>query len=310
MYAIFIDTFQRELGVYAVSVTETAKGLVLRKAATLEDFPLREVPLMIVRAEGYEARSSAGFVSVHPGEGAVRAQVIGLCGFPWIGGLRAIAPMSVVVVGDAMVKDIDTHKNLNTATAEAAKELLPLCTRGTLLMQGQSNYVEAFEISGSLPDLSDIPKEHRDAPGDIFSPVGISKVIFGKEIRRRKIEYEGEKFPFEGVLLTAALARAAWYDGKIYNSSWGAFDLNVIRPDEALDIVKDYVENGWKISIYHGHIAAHDESGMEVLGFDLHKVKKEDWFRVFFLRLKKILADFGEDEDGDLEEQFSSYLSS
>ena len=259
MYGIYLDTTSRSLPWYAVSITRTTEGgLVLRNAALLPDCPKEEIPLLLVDARGYEARSSAGFVAVKKSqyswiEGRPATQtVVGMCGFPRAKSLRPIYPhISVLALPGAVVEPIDTHTNLNDATAEAALEMLPLSLDhlGLMVLEGQSNYTTAYKVSlgeaarekaekeERFPELSDIPLEHRE---DVFSPLEMEKTKLRSRLRSMfqdtsdPIERTGIVFVVVTLLM---LGSTHW--------AW----QGILSPEMTQKIYDDFQAAGWRLGI-------------------------------------------------------------
>jgi len=193
MTVLFIDTRDRLLSVWTASVTQTATGLVLRLAAQLGSLAelvanrgrRMEFPL-VIGTGGYQAQSSAGFVSVRCGSwGVARPDIVGGTGFGYekyletegrtrrVGdGLRRFRePLPAVFLpAGCTVETVLTHGNSNHDTANAAVAGLELLGAGlgvVVIAEGQSDRTRGFAIRGFAADRTgqgwreEMPLEHR-----------------------------------------------------------------------------------------------------------------------------------------------------
>lgn len=206
--AILIETSDRKnLSVSAVAVTEVPnRGLVLRFGAEIGSLDevvghIFELPV-IVSVRGWNAYSSAGFISVE--SSLPRQTVIGIQGLPWMGkkSLRLLGePMEVVVFSSgARIKKIDTHgigKNSNPAAAAAANLALEIMAQidplRVIISEGQSDYTVAWEVR-ALPSsdehaepVIEWPTEHRL---DRFSDKEITEKVLRCRSMYKNEDYE------------------------------------------------------------------------------------------------------------------------
>ena len=259
MFGVYLDTTSRSLPWYAVSVTRTSGGgLVLRNAALLPNYPKGEIPLLLVDARGYEARTSSGFVKVAKNQnswldGPTALQtIIGMCGFPRAKSLRPIYPhIPVVALPGAVVEPLYTHSNKNIATAEAALKMLPLSLDHLELMilEGQSNYTTAYLVSlgkvtrenaereGKFPALPDIPLEHRE---DLFSPLEREKTKLRYHLRSLLRDAEDPNEQAGRVLVVVTLI--------MLGSTHWAWQ-NILSQEMARFIYDDFLAAGWRLGI-------------------------------------------------------------
>lgn len=230
---VYIDTTTRKLRCYAVSVTETDMGLVIRNAAELPHLPQEAVPFVLVDERGYEARSSCGFVTVVTAA-TQRKLVCGACGFPWAPGLRPIARYPVSVVPDARIRVLRTHKNYSPDCAEAAREILPLAVRPSdvLIMEGQSNWTTALYIEPRAQEKISFPPEHRK---EMFTAINVAKAGLRYALRHiDPAKRDGHVFIL-AALLALGTERVPW--------------APVIDKSVAQAICDQFFAAGWRLGI-------------------------------------------------------------
>lgn len=242
--AIYVDTTDRDLPGYAVSITATPEGIVLRYATELPRVPFNQTLPFIIPVKGYEAQSSAGHVDIIFSRGVPIVKVVGACGFPWAKSLRPIKPFSAVVMPQARLQPLRTHENSNSSTAGAVGLLEDTLVPGeVLILEGQSDYTSAILVTPleKRPKMPKFREEHRQ---DIISKKGIALAIAKSELKRYSC-FEGVTNPWERL------------DGSIYASTvlflFGITDVaeeytNYLSPSLAKEIVAEYEEAGWTLS--------------------------------------------------------------
>lgn len=219
MEALYINTTDRLLPTSFVSVTKSSTGLVIRKALSGPNlFSMRDgmIPMpVIIPVNGYQARSSAGFVKIF--WGVMQSDfIVGECGFPRRGeNDSAPAPLRltreplpcVVLARGAFISQVETHHNSNCRTRDASMKGIEwmVAQEGCVncpvwIMEGQSDHVRAIRIAPNRDVTSvEFPPEHRD---DMFTP----EAIVRKTLCRGGWRYESQ----EGVE-AAMLCRCAHY---------------------------------------------------------------------------------------------------
>lgn len=274
MNALFIDTYNRNVKVSAVSVTEIpGKGLVLRFGAEVGSlwqltdvdgvFRNADMPI-IVALGGYAAQSSAGFVDVMLGyRGAstrIHTHIVGIQGMPFQKkkGLSAMSnPMEVIVLRPGTnITALDTHArrkpgkmwHSNSATAKAAEAGVKLRTairpNSIFVLEGQSDYAQAWELAAERSAYAEsfspeFPEEHR---AEIFS----SEKMLESAVRRLAKGSEGRK------ALTYAVLRAAFRAGKGagFVADFPVAVRKILGEEEIERIVEErvsaYEAEGWK----------------------------------------------------------------
>jgi len=174
MEALFLDTYNRMLKIFTVSVTQVGGELVLRFGADvggLRDFSSYSSNLpVIMTLSGYTAMSSAGFVRLlYWPDNRNEKIVIGICGMPWQRKSKALArckPMQVKMFPKFSIEKIETHGNSNWSTAAAAQRGIELRANinhngSVYVIEGQSDWTNAWEIKPHGEKIEAIPEEHR-----------------------------------------------------------------------------------------------------------------------------------------------------
>ncbi|MAG44957.1 hypothetical protein CL633_03665 [bacterium] len=294
MTALFVDSFTREIPVYTVSVTEIPEtGLVLRLGAhvgnlwqlTAENnfFENSELPV-IVATRGYSAQSSAGHVKVladyHGEQTRIRTHVVGIHGFHWMNkkSLRALGnPMEILVLRPGTnIRSVHTHAgrgsgpypawHSNPATADAAAMALEILSEirpsSVFIAEGQSDYVQAWELSAQWDQYRDnpefcieFPAEHR---AEMFTPA---------KLFERALWYRGTKSVDEidvhetrGLLyIYCNLIFASGGTGGDWPKSLLSDSMRAVLGDEIFSLaghmMTDLSDEGWTL---HGKIAYDD----------------------------------------------------
>lgn len=335
MKALFIDTRERRLPIYSVSVTkvgdEERRMVVLRMGAevgTLHDVEgfYFDAPVLVA-TNGYQARSSAGFVEVtnykcHPQH---HANVVGLCGFPnksgKIQGLKVLGdPVNCVVLGKGQVRRVTGMANSNSATAEAAIEGLRVRSSMTgklLVIEGQSDRATGFVFEASLSDPETgswyigLPCEHRDR----FSPPELLHAALRRQAAisvacaaEEQGGEDGGKEERSGVVLILATLLAAGISGAIekYVPWLYAQILGQELADFADGLASSEYFRGWKITVDrtlgNRFIQAVTPDGkVAAQGWGLCHMRREDIARV--LPLLDLTEEEKEEEAASLNSQ-------
>lgn len=208
---LVVDGRSRERKVFSASATRlesNAQAIILRKAVeigTVSALHGKTVESPIIVVGEYQAKSSAGYVTVLGGEKFLSIVWVGGAGFP--GGLKPFGyPVKgTIVPAGCRVDLVQVHHNSNPATAEAALKGLSLRAQlnGSLyLVEGQSDCTSAtsFEVQEDA-EAPEFPEEHRS---DIFS----TEKMLDTVVRRIVRGDEGRK------ALIFAIMRAAYRAGK------------------------------------------------------------------------------------------------
>lgn len=188
---LIIDTTTRGLAVFTANVTRAATGLVVRPGLELPGLGLLAkgsscqpkdsggLPVLLI-GDGYQARSSAGFVAV---TGAIPWQTHPVVG--WLGdhGLRVIRPRTARLLGPVSIVEDKASTNSNANTADAVMAGLPLLAatdpRAILIAEGQSDKVSVYRLLPVDPraeaiasfDLNEVEEEHR---AERFEPEAVA----------------------------------------------------------------------------------------------------------------------------------------
>lgn len=174
---LVVDTTTRELDAWTASVTRAQAGFVIRLGAevgTLESLTERcgsvNMPVLLV-GDGYQARSSAGFVSVLDNHWrAVDCPPVIAVLNPDKGFRVRPQAARLLPGGTVWFEKVHTFSNSNPASAEAAIEGIKLMSSmnpdDTFVVEGQSDRLWACRIHSSDRDapsvsVTDISPEHR-----------------------------------------------------------------------------------------------------------------------------------------------------
>lgn len=271
---IVIDARSRERNVFTASATQLPgmSAIVLRKGAAVGKVETlhgqtAEYPILVVGS--YAARSSAGHVTPIGVENFDSVVWVGGAGFGFTEhgedgkavhkgyGLRPFGwPLEATLIpAGARVSAVETHRNSNPATADAAFAGLRLQAKANprllVLVEGQSDYTSATAIE--VPENAEAPEfqeEHRAE--DLFSP----EKMFNAAVRRLVKGDEGRK------ALTLAIVRAAYRTGKDASFIGGlpAAVREILGDEEIKRIVEEqvaaYEAEGWKFG-YDMSLANH-----------------------------------------------------
>ncbi|RXZ77228.1 hypothetical protein EBB07_33695 [Paenibacillaceae bacterium] len=183
---VYVDTRDRYLEFYAVSVTQMKQGkLVLRHAMRYPTMP-KTADYYIIDATGYSAASSAGYVTVFPSfekYDHFACEIVGELTLKR--SLEPVAPRKVHVIKrrEGSFPDwLETHGNSNCSTAAAAFRAIesifesvsvrtikdPIC-----VVSGQSDDTDALIFEGErlMPVSLEIEEEHQT---EIINPLTVA----------------------------------------------------------------------------------------------------------------------------------------
>lgn len=216
---LVIDTTNRGLTLATANVSRSQTGLVIRPALGLpglgffaEGADWRSpkdsggLPVLLI-GDGYQARSSAGFVSV-TGAG-LPYQTHPVVG--WLGdhGLRVIRPRVARLLGPVRFVAEKSATNSNGQTAEAVRAGLPLLAvadlRSVVIAEGQSDRVRVWRLLPHDPaadrissfEVTDLDEEFR---GEMFAPEVVAQRLFRAAYRAE--ERRGESNPLVSARLS------------------------------------------------------------------------------------------------------------
>lgn len=202
---LVIDTTSRALAVFTANVTRSATGLVVRPGLEVPGLGFfakgsawhspkssAGLPILLL-GDGYQARSSAGFVSVTGG--GLPWQTYPIVG--WLGdhGLRVIRPRVARLLGPARIVEDKASTNSNCSTADAVLAGLPLLAaadrRAVVIAEGQSDRVQVYRLlpvdpqaAGIAPfSVGEIEEEHRS---DMFAPEAVAGQLLRAAYRANK----------------------------------------------------------------------------------------------------------------------------
>jgi len=218
---LVIDARSREVATYVANVTRAEAGLVVRKAIELPSlfrlaqgrgwdnpFPT-DMPVLVI-GQGYQARSSCGFVTVQYGtkvevwhriedDAELHIAVVAMQGDddrP----LRMVRPVEAAVFKCARLIADKVMGNSNCQTADAVsagvKLLLAADPRAVAIQEGQSDRARVVRL---LPDdpkaerlaafpLEEIEEEHR---ADRFTAEEVVRSMLAYLVKRYEEDYEG-----------------------------------------------------------------------------------------------------------------------
>ena len=203
---LVIDTTTRDLRVFTANVTRSETGIIVREGLELPglEFLTRGanwrhpkdsggLPVLLV-GDGYDARSSAGFVDVRgPLRRFVEVAIVGT--LPMDRALRVHRPRKARLLGPVRFVADSSATNSNWRTASAVCAGLSLLEssdpEAIIIAEGQSDYVRVYRLLPVDPvgtryraiaavEVGDLDEEHR---GDMFTPEAVAQVWFRTALR-------------------------------------------------------------------------------------------------------------------------------
>ena len=188
---LVIDTTSRSLAVFTANVSNAPAGLVIRPGLELPGLghflrtadwrspKITGLPVLLI-GDGYQAQSSAGFVSV---TGAIPWEKTPIVG--WLGdrGLRTVKPIEARLLQPVRMLKDKTFSNSISGTAQAVLDGLPLLAAAdpsaVLIAEGQSDRVSVYRLLPVMPEKriwnfsrETLEKEHRE---DLFTHLACVK---------------------------------------------------------------------------------------------------------------------------------------
>lgn len=193
---LVIDTTTRALLAFTANVTRGPSGLVVREAMHLGDLgdlaspspdgrptPLGDLPILLI-GDGYQSRSSAGFVEV-------RGHQL-MSSWPIVGWMQTDRPLRVIrprigrLFVPAELKKVAVATNSNPQTADAARAGAALLAnsqrrrtgRRIIISEGQSDWVRTFVLE--LPEECSLDWDslHKEHQAERFAPESLARTLF------------------------------------------------------------------------------------------------------------------------------------
>ncbi len=191
---LVVDTTNRGLEMFTANVSRAETGLVVRPALPLPGLGFfargadwrrpkdsAGLPVLLI-GDGYEARSSAGFVAVSGHEHLPKVPIIG-----WLGdhGLRVIRPRVARLLGPVrFIADLSAM-NSNARTAEAVLAGIQLLRaadrRAVVIAEGQSDYALVHRLlpaDAKATDLAFTGEVAEEFRREMFAPEAVMRSLF------------------------------------------------------------------------------------------------------------------------------------